>query len=204
MDISRYRRYGRVIAPALRSRKVKAYGILVLSLLTASFFGVFAIRPTTSTIAQLRRQIKDNQYVDQKLTEKINALTALDRTYKQIKNDLVYVEASLPSQANLQNLLVVLEEAAGDNQLEIVSAQMRPVDLVDSQIKEDDFQPVPMSFKIVLKGSYPDLSRGLVFLNEASRLITIETVEIKKTKQPREAEAEALTLELEGKSFYVN
>lgn len=204
MDTSRYRRYGRIITPALKSRKVKAYGILILSLLTASFFGVFAIRPTTTTIAQLRKKIKDHQEVDQKLTEKISALTALDRTYKQVEGDLIYVEASLPSEASLRDLLIALENAARDNQLELSSVRMQPVALVDSEVKEKNFGVHPISFEITVKGAYPDLTGALMFLGRASRLIKLDGLEIKQGKAPQDEGGEWLILDLEGKSFYVN
>jgi Tfp pilus assembly protein PilO len=204
MDTSRYRRYGRIVAPALKSQRVRAHGILILSLLTASFFVVFAIRPTTSTIAQLRRQIKDSQYVDQKLGEKINTLTTLDRTYKELEKDLVYVEASLPSQANVRNLLAALEEVASDSRLEISSIQMRPVDLVDSRTKEDSFQVKPISFQIAFRGGYQDLTQALSLLNRVSRLVTVKNIEIKKVKGGQGTESGTLTLELEGTGFYVN
>jgi Tfp pilus assembly protein PilO len=117
---------------------------------------------------------------------------------------LVYVEASLPSQANVRNLLAALEEVASDSRLEISSIQMRPVDLVDSRTKEDSFQVKPISFQIAFRGGYQDLTQALSLLNRVSRLVTVKNIEIKKVKGGQGTESGTLTLELEGTGFYVN
>lgn len=186
--------------PALKTKKAKAYGMLILSLLTASFFGIFAIRPTVATIAKLRKEIQDNQDVERRLIEKINTLTALDQVYRQVEHDLSSVEAVLPSQSDFQNLLSLIENTAVTRQLGIVSLQFKPVDLVKPEAEEGDFKINPIAFQVLFKGSYEDLISGLASINRARRLITIETVQIKRS---REAEEELL-LEVGGRSFCVN
>lgn len=201
MDYSRYRRYKRIIGPALRTRKTKAYGMLVLSLLTASFFIIFAIRPTVTTIAKLRKEINDDQYVEKSLAEKINTLTSLDQVYKEVESDLSLVEAVLPSQPNFENLLSLVENTATMHQLGILSIQFKPVDLIKPKSQQDDARLNPMTFQVTFTGSYQNLMGGLTSLNRANRLISIDTLEIKKS---REAKEEELVLEVGGRSFCVN
>ena len=200
MDYSRYKRYRRIIVPALKTKKAKAYGMLILSFLTASFFGIFAIRPTVTTIAKLRKEIQDDRDVERRLTEKINTLTALDQVYRQVEHDLASVEAVFPSQSDFQNLLSLIENTAIVYQLGIVSLQFKPVDLVKPEVEGGDFKVNPIAFQVLFKGGYEDLVSGLASLIKARRLITTETVQIKLS---REAEEELL-LEVGGRSFYVN
>lgn len=201
MDYVRYRHYRRILTPALKSKKARAYGMLVLSLLTASFFGVFAIRPTVTTIIKLRKEIQDNQYVEEKLTEKINILATLDQIYKKVESDLTSVEAALPSQPNFENLLSVIENAAAVHQLGILSIQFKPVDLVKPKTNRGDFKLNPIAFQVTFTGSYQNLISGLTSLNSASRLITIDALQIKKS---RGAGEEELVLEIGGRSYCVN
>ena len=201
MDQTYYRRYRRIIAPAFKSKKTKAYGMLILSLLTASFFIVFAIRPTITTIAKLRKETQDNQYVEEKLSEKINTLTILDQIYKKIEGDLNSVEAVIPSQPNFENLLPIIEDTAVKHQLGILSLQFKPVDLLKPRPEQSNFQANPVAFQVTLTGNYQNLISGLTSLSDASRLITIDVLKIRKA---RGAGEEELVLEAEGRSFYVN
>lgn len=200
MDTS-YRSYRRIITPALKTKKAKAYGMLILSLLTASFFIIFAIRPTVTTIAKLRKEIQDNQSVEKQFTEKINTLAALDQIYKEVEGDLVSVEAVLPSQPNFEDLLSLIENAAAGHQLGISSIQFKSVDLVNPKTKQGNAKVNQISFQITLTGRYQNLVSELSSLNKASRLITIDSLQIKK---PREATEGELILEIGAGSFCVN
>lgn len=96
INFHRFNKYYTAIEPLLASQEAHAYGLLILSLLTMAFFGYFAIRPTLSTISNLNRQISDAQLVDQKLQEKITALSTLSQQYNAIQPDLGIVWTALP------------------------------------------------------------------------------------------------------------
>ena len=200
MEGIRYSRYKKFVTPIIRSKKTQAYGIIILSLLTASFFLVFAIRPTVKTIAQLRKEIKDNRLVEEKFREKINTLTRLSQTYNEVAGDLEIVEKVLPSKPNFENLLTVLETTAFQNQVEIFSFQFRPITLFQPKKEKMKFQLTPISFKVVFRGDYQNLLSQLHALSQSGRLIRIEKFQMKKSREKEEK----LNLEIEGKSFYVN
>lgn len=198
IDYSRYSRYSKRLTPLFKTRKVKAYGMFILSLLTASFFGIFAIRPTVTTIVHLKREIRDKQLVEVALSEKINTLSSLDQIYQRIKDDLPVVEAVLPSRPQINTLVNLIERVVSDSELEIQSVQFQAVELVSSSLKEQVFQTTPIPFSASFIGSYPNLVSGLGDFGNVSRLVTVESVEINKHRE------EGLVLNLRGQSYYVH
>jgi hypothetical protein len=68
-------------------RNQKFFGI-ILTLCAISIFGLFAIKPTVSTILKLQKEIEDNEFVLNQLETKIKNLTELRRQYASLQNDL--------------------------------------------------------------------------------------------------------------------
>ena len=64
-----YEKYLELI-PDLKKEKAQKYITIVLTLATVIMLGLFAINPTFSTIANLQKQIDDNNFVQQKLQQK--------------------------------------------------------------------------------------------------------------------------------------
>jgi Tfp pilus assembly protein PilO len=199
IDYSRYSRYSKRLLPLLKRERVRAYGMLILSLFTASFFGVFAIRPTVTTIIRLKREISDKQSVETALSKKITALSSLDQVYRRIEEDLVVVETVLPSQPQINTLTSLLERIAAENKLGILSIQFQPVELIPSSSNEKIFHITPISFTATFVGSYPDLISGLANFGSTDRLLTVETVEMGKHR-----EGEEVVLSLHGRGYYVH
>lgn len=173
-----YRRYyPSSLTPFLRSPKVKAYGMLILSLFALSIFGAFAIRPTLKTIVQLRRQITDSRLVEKKLEEKINTLYQVQPEYEMIKNDLPIISAALPSNPQFLPFLKNLNKFASESGVLISSLTFQPVSLSNKETSKISSFP----FRLSLSGSFSNLTGFLTLLGKSERLITIENIEIKPT-----------------------
>ena len=67
--------------PDFKEERTRKFTTLVFTLLALSFFGLFAISPTLSTIANLNKQLSDNEFVDSQLQNKINNLYTLQQDY---------------------------------------------------------------------------------------------------------------------------
>lgn len=199
IDHTRYSRYSKGLVPLLKKRKVKAYGMFILSLFTASFFGIFAIRPTVTTIVRLRREIHDKQLVEVALSQKINSLSSLDQIYRSIEGDLSVIEAVLPRQPRVNTLVNLIEGVAVENELGIPSVQFDTLDLISPPSQEKTFQIIPLPFRVSFVSSYPNLVSALNDFNEVNRLVTVETIEISKHR-----EGEGLVLDLHGRGYYVH
>src|SRR5687767_10764921 len=79
-----------------RDEKTKNLSAIILTFLALSFFGLFAINPTISTIVQLKKEIADNQEVNQKLEEKITNLSTLQQKYNLLQNDIPFIFSAIP------------------------------------------------------------------------------------------------------------
>lgn len=124
-DLSDYRRHRSRYSKQLKSLSkepvAQASLALILSLLTVSFFGIFAIKPTLVTIAELMRTIKDKKEVNGLLQAKIEALTMAQANYERIKPDLGEVEKMLPQEALFLRLVAEINLLAWENDVVLES-----------------------------------------------------------------------------------
>src|SRR3990167_7353762 len=97
----RYNRYYTWIGPLLKKPQTRAYTFLILSIFTVAFFVFFAIRPTINTIIGLRKQIEDDQIVDTKLQDKINALSQIQAELDVLQPDLPLIDTALPTKSEV-------------------------------------------------------------------------------------------------------
>lgn len=215
----RFSRYYKRLDPLIKNRRNQAYTLVVLSLLTISFFGFFAVRPTLKTIASLRKQIEDRTLLNTQLEEKINALINAQENYQQIEARLPLVYSLLPHKAEFPRLLRHLELLADSNNATISSIQFEPVvvyakdgvivDATDSSELEqkdestaiaDPATPIP--FTLSVKGTYEELMSFLRQLTQLERIITLEAMDL--TLENTGAAAEnMLTLSIKAKAYYL-
>lgn len=192
----RFSRYYRQLDPLIKDKRTRAYWLVILSLLTISFFGIFAVRPTLKTISTLRRQIDDLTLLDTQLEEKINALIDAQESYMEIEPLLPLVYSLLPQNADFPRLLRHLELLADDNNASISSIQVEPVSIYssnesevaveiipeeietdeDTQTPKDPTMPLVVNFTV--KGNYTDIINFLTRLTKIDRIISIETLNL--------------------------
>lgn len=192
----RFSRYYKQLDPLIKDKRTQAYWLVILSLLTISFFGIFAVRPTLKTISTLRRQIVDLSLLDTQLEEKINALIDAQDSFVEIEPLLPLVYSLLPQNADFPRLLRHLELLADDNSASISSIQVEPVSIytsvdseviadieteeietdVDTQIPNDPTTPLVINFTI--KGSYTDIINFLSQMAKVDRIISVDTLNL--------------------------
>ncbi len=185
VNTNRYKRYYQHLEPLFKERKTQAYMMVVLSLFTISFFGVFAIRPTLKTIATLQKQIVDHTYLDQKLDEKINSLIQAQESYRQIETQLPTIYELLPEKVEFPSLVRKLENLAADNQTSITGLQFDPIVLyggsgsaTKTEVKNvaaSTPSTAPVLFGITFNGDYLQLTSLINQLISIDRLITLDT-----------------------------
>lgn len=161
------------IIPSFKEEKVKNFTTLVLTLITLSFFGLFAISPTLSTIAQLKKQLADNKLVDQKLSEKITNLGTLQQKYKLLENELYLVALALPQKPNSAYFLGQIQALSESSGLSITSIQTYQVDLTRPKDLKDKYS----SFAFAIEGeakSYQDIATFAKSILNFDRLISVD------------------------------
>lgn len=123
----RYQKYYQRLEPMFKNRQTQAYTMVILSLITIAFFGMFAIRPTLKTIATLHRQIEDKEELNQKLEEKITALIAAQETYQQMETNLEKIYSLMPVEVEFPSLIRRLELVSVANSALISGIQVDEV-----------------------------------------------------------------------------
>lgn len=187
--------YLSAIMPTLREKKVQQFTTIALTLIAASFFGVFAINPTINTITDLQRQINDDQFVNQRLTTKISNLTQLQQQYQTIQNSLGIIYTTIPVTPDLATFISQVQGVGDENHVTIVGVQTLPVDLTTIQTGG---QYNAFTFSVDVQGNYTDLLQFLSAMTTFNRLVTIDAIAVQQS-------AQSLTdyrMNIRGKAFF--
>ncbi|MBI4999483.1 type 4a pilus biogenesis protein PilO [Candidatus Gottesmanbacteria bacterium] len=193
----RYSRYYTALRPFLARPEARAYTMFILSLFAISFFGYFAIRPTLTTITNLRRQITDARFVDQKLQEKINALSKAQIEYEMVKPDLEVIFTALPQESKFPPFVKSLEKIASESGTSLVSLSFQTINL-SSLEATGAAKETPIGFSLTVSGDYANLANFVRRLTDYERLVIIEKMDFSTKKEKKE-----LYLTLTGQTFYV-
>lgn len=166
--------------PLLKQEKTQNFTTIALTFVTLSFFGLFAINPTITTIARLQKQLSDNQYVDQKLQEKIGALNSLQNQYTQLKDDIPIVLTALPIKPDAVLLTALLQGVAIKNHIIITRLQIFQVELTKIKNEKNMYNSFP--FAIEIEGTKNNLTDFLSALVNFQRIASIDDISFGKTK----------------------
>lgn len=193
-QIPQAEKYLSTILPRLAEKRVQSFTTITLALLTLSFFGIFAISPTLSTIADLQKQISDSQFVNDQLKQKIINLTQLQDAYTKIKGDLPVLYAAVPANPDATVLVGQLQTIAQTSGVTLLNIQTLAVDVTNLPTAQYN----SFAFALDVTGSYAEVKTFLQTLTSFNRLVTIDALSL---TQPKTAE-DMYTLSLRGKAYF--
>lgn len=204
-EYNRYRRYYTELYPLLKTPAVKAYSMLILSFLTMSVFGFFAIRPTVKTIVGLNKEINDARYTDKKLQEKINQLSDAQIEFTKVQSDMPVVKAALPADSAFQSLLKQIETVTAQSGATVSGIQFQDVLLYgqDSKTKQEASGSAAISaipFNMTITGMYGNFSNLLRALSSIDRIVGIESISIASSST---ADSGNLVITISAKAFFL-
>jgi Tfp pilus assembly protein PilO len=162
--------------PDLNQEKAKKFTTIVLTLAMSIILGLFAINPTLSTVANLRKQIDDDTFVEQKLVEKITNLSVLQQNYTGIKNDLPVVYDAVPISAQIPPLVAEIQTIAKNSNVKLDNFQTFTVDLSNTVPTNKKYSSFDFGFSS--EGTYPDIINFMNQLSNFQRIITIDNISI--------------------------
>lgn len=168
------------LLPLFKQKKTQNFTTIALTLITLSFFGLFAINPTITTIARLQKQLSDNQYIDQKLQEKIAALSSLQNQYAQLKADIPVILNALPTKPEAILITALLQGIASQKNITITHLQLFQVELTKIQNEKNMYNSFP--FTIEAEGTKDNLTEFLSSLINFQRIASIDNISFGKTK----------------------
>lgn len=164
--------------PDFKEERMQKFTTLVFTIMALSFFGLFAINPTLSTIANLNKQLSDNKFVDRELQDKINNLYLLQQKYSQLTPDLPYVLDSFPKNPQIPLLVAQLQSLAQSSNIVITSLQTFEVEVPNSSVSTKKYYA--FSFSISASGSYENLSEFINSVVKMQRIVSINILSLSR------------------------
>lgn len=187
-----------VLLPSLKEEKTQKFTTTIFTILALIFFGIFAINPTLSTIANLQKQLSDDKFVESQLQTKINNLSILQRQYSELQNDLPFVISAIPNKPEVTTLTGQIQTLASQLNLSIVNFQTFQVDVSDDLTAKKEFST--FSFGVTTTGSFEDIKNFITRINSIQRIIVLENITI---SQPTITEGgSGLKLTIKGVAYF--
>ncbi len=180
--------------PNLEEERTQKFTTIILTVITLSLFGIFAINPTISTILKLRRELDDNNFVDKKLQEKINNLSSLQKKYIILQNDLPIIFAAVPKGPEVPLLVAQIQAIAKNNNIAIENFQSFEVEVPTKSASRNYSS---FSFALSAGGTYNDLYRFLTQLSNMQRVVAVELLSLSK-----KSISNSMELSIKGRAFF--
>lgn len=197
---SRYRQYYQRLEPILKRPHVPAYTMAILSLLTLSVFGAFAIRPAIKEIFELNRKIEDRNLVSKKLDEKIKNLNLAQKEYEEVQDDLSLILTALPQDSKFPPFLKNLEGVASSSGVALDNLKFQEITLWDPNApKSNEGAPKALNFSLDASGPYPGLFLFLQSLEKGKRLISLDDLSL--TSDRKGTTSAGLKLNLKAQTY---
>lgn len=189
-------KYAEVI-PYLKQKNTQVFTTIILTLLAISFFGIFAINPTLSTIANLQKQLEDSNFVDESLSKKITNMSILQRKYVQLGNDIPVVLSAIPKNPNVPVLISQLYLLGFNTGININNLQAYEVELS----KKTDAKPgyASYAFSFSGNGQYTDILKFISSLINFERIVSLDALLISRQGV---AEDNSLQVSVRGEAYF--
>lgn len=193
LQIEKYKK----VLPDFKEKKTQIYTTLILTFIALSFFGIFAISPTLSTIAQLNKKLEDSRFVNAKLEEKIKNLSLLSQQYNLLQEDIKAVETAIPVSSKTPIFIAQIEEIAKLSQVTLLRLNTASVELSNENINLSnanmEFQT--FSFFLNIQGSYENINRFISTLINFERITILDSLSLRKNDN-------IFTLDIAGKAYF--
>ncbi|MBA3723615.1 MAG: type 4a pilus biogenesis protein PilO [Candidatus Levybacteria bacterium] len=193
LSAAKYREYLKLL-PSMEQENTTIFVAIALTLAALSFFGIFAINPTLTTIAELQKELADNEAVEEQLTTKINNLSSLQQQYNVLEKDLPIIYAAIPTSADAPLLSAQVEALAQQNNVTISTFRVAEVQLASNQPSTKTLSYI---FTLQAEGAYQNMIDFSASLSRLSRVITVESMSI-----GRDTKTNDLILTLRGRQYF--
>jgi Tfp pilus assembly protein PilO len=142
-------------------------------------FALFAIRPTLQTMGKLIKELDDKRALNQKLAQKVAALSTAQTQYEAVKDRVFVLDQAVPPTPQFEQALLIIEKVASETQLTIVNLQAKEVPKEPDPATDVPFdQKSRTNRPIVLTvlGDYPTIRQLIEDLQSQRRALIVDTV----------------------------
>ncbi|MDO8659744.1 MAG: type 4a pilus biogenesis protein PilO [Candidatus Parcubacteria bacterium] len=184
--------------PYLSEKRTQKFLGVMLTLLALSFFGLFAISPTISTILKLQKEISDNEFIYSQSEIKIRNLSTLRTQYSTLQNDLPVLAESMPTQPDIHILFAQIQTIAKQSNITIKKLQNFEVEVLKNNagIAKPYYS---YSFSISGSGSLESVYSFVSAIADMQRIITIDVLGINNVSNQ---DANSFGFNIQGTAFF--
>lgn len=175
-----YKKYfDNIIALYKKRSDIKMFLELLLSLITISVFGLFALKPTFFTISQLLKNIETKKETIAQMDQKIADLATAQKNYDREFTQISLLETAVPNTPSPNTFIRQIEGIAQQNSVDILGASVGE-SVLAGEIKEGS-QSINVSVSV--SGNYSALVDFLSDFQNLRRPSLIETFSLSLASQ---------------------
>lgn len=153
-------------------QRVTAYLYIIFSLFALSFFGIFAIGPTITTISNLNKQLEEDKSALKQLQDKNAALKSLSASYLEIEPQLDLIENAIPQNSKVADISRQLELLTIKHNLIVQKLDSGLMELYPA--KNANSPIFSFLFSVGVSGKEQDINSFIGDLINMGRIIGIE------------------------------
>ncbi|MBU0998503.1 hypothetical protein KJ570_03180 [Patescibacteria group bacterium] len=174
---------------------VRMFLEVLLSLITITFFSIFALKPTLLTISQLIKDNREKEETINKMEQKIENIATAQNIYNQNIEKISLIEQAVPNTPTPENLLRQIEGIAYTNSVTVIGSSVNEVVLIGEEKKKsnkNEIKNLPenvstITFSVNLTGPYLSLYSFLFDLESSRRPLIINSININSSKKDNES-----------------
>jgi len=175
------------------------YAEVVITLVTISFFIIFAIRPTVRAISGLLSEINNKEELSRKMRSKVNNVVEAQTNFAEIQEKIFLLDDSFPENYQLAQGASDLVGLALEDQLAVRGFSFSPVFFPPVDLEKGDTVS-GISFNMSLRGSYQQAKAFVGRVKQLKRLVKVDRYSLSIPKKQKESGL--LDVFLSGKLFY--
>lgn len=184
------------LKPFLESKKNATYFAAILSLLTLSFFGIFAIKPTLSTAVGLIKEIQDLKELNSKYEDKITSIVRAQSEYEKIRDDIPLFIETLPFTPDFTRLIKSQEALSTSSSISMDKLTLDGMPISQTKITG---KLTTFNFSLSLNGDYNNFYSYISHFLKAQRLSSIDDIDL---NQEQATTGGKLSVVVKAKSYY--
>ena len=195
-DYLRYKElYLKLLIVYKKRNDVRMFLEVLLSLITITFFSIFALKPTLLTISQLIKDNREKEETINKMEQKIKNIATAQNIYNQNIEKISLIEQAVPNTPTPENLLRQIEGIAYTNSVTVIGSSVNEVVLIGEEKKKNNKNEIKnlpenvstITFSVNLTGPYLSLYSFLFDLENSRRPLIINSININSSKKENES-----------------
>lgn len=189
-----YKAYAQQIQSMYQKPIAQTSSALILTLITITFFGFAAIRPTLATVSQLVGELEEKKDIEAQMDKKLKALASAQDEYLQSQNLFDVFDVAIPDDDDFTTLLLQLEYLVNKNNLDIIALRSNTVSTYNQNQTTGTFNPIEFRFSTI--GNYQDQQLLLKDIKQLDRILEINSISFTQPQEDLNNQAVILSLQI--------